>query len=223
VEPGRYSVLEVSDTGCGMSADIRARIFEPFFTTKEAGRGTGLGLSTVYGIVQQSGGAIDAQSEPGRGSTFRIFLPVVDATPTMSGISAAAEPLAGSETILFAEDDDSVRSLACRVLRKHGYTVLAASGGGEALLLCERHAGRIDLLLTDVVMPQMSGRELAERLASLRPDMRVLYTSGYTDDAILRYGMLDNTNALLEKPYSPETLLRRVRAVLASPILARAG
>ena len=198
VIPGRYVMLAVSDTGTGMDAETRARIFEPFFTTKEKGRGTGLGLSTVYGIVKQSGGYVWVYSEPGRGTTFKLYFPRVD---------APAE-------ILLAEDDEMLRPLAKGLLKKLGYTVLDAENAERALGLASAHAGPIHLLVADVVMPGASGRELARQLAESRPDTKVLYVSGYTDDAIVHHGMLEPGLNFLQKPFNPGALARKVREVL---------
>lgn len=222
VTPGPRAMLAVSDTGAGMDAATQARIFEPFFTTKDKGKGTGLGLATVFGIMQQSGGNIWVYSEPGAGTTFRLYFPP-SAESSPSRVGEPLEPatpatLGGVETILLVEDQDDVRKVALQILQRYGYHVIEARNAGEAWLACERYKRTIHLLLTDVVMPQMGGRELAERLAKLRPDMRVLYMSGYTENTIVHHGILDSDIAYLQKPIVPEALARRVRAVLDKPL-----
>ena len=213
-------MLAVTDTGSGMDAATRARIFEPFFTTKEKGKGTGLGLSTVFGIVQQSGGNICGLQRARRGHDVQGLLsrrPTARRRPWPIADAPRRPRAAGSETILLVEDDGArARPRAHDPAQRHGYHVLEAQSGGDALLICEQHKATIHLLLTDVVMPRMSGRKLAERLGTLRPEMKVLYMSGYTDDAIVRHGVLDSGVAFLQKPITPETLTRKLREVLDS-------
>lgn len=222
VRPGPYLMLAVSDSGCGMDKETQARLFEPFFTTKGPGKGTGLGLATVYGIVKQSGGSIWVYSEPGKGTTFKTYFPQVEEeTPTRARRKAPPPTREGSETILLAEDENTVRRFTRQVLEMNGYTVLEACHGVEALEVCERHKGPIHLMVTDVVMPKMSGRELAERLARLRPEMKVLYLSGYTTNAIVHHGVLDSDAAFLQKPFTPGALALKVREVLDAPSQAR--
>jgi two-component system cell cycle sensor histidine kinase/response regulator CckA len=213
--PGPYVMFAVTDTGTGMDKATLARIFEPFFTTKEVGKGTGLGLSTVFGITRQGGGGVWAESEPGKGTTFRVYLPRVPGEAEAANRAPDALPSASrAETILLVEDDDQVRAVARGILRRVGYHILEARNAGEALLSSEKHVGRIHLLLSDVVMPQMSGPELAKRLSSTRPDMKVLCMSGYTDDSIVRHGVIDAQFAYIQKPITPESLSARVREVL---------
>ncbi|MFA5109857.1 MAG: response regulator, partial [Desulfobaccales bacterium] len=216
--PGPYVRLTVRDTGLGMDEETRAHIFEPFFTTKEQGKGTGLGLSTVYGIVKQSQGYIDLESVPGEGSTFTIYLPRLDAAVSpLEPKKPVTERLRGTETILLVEDEDVLRTLLGKFLRLCGYTVLEARHGGEALLLCERHHGTIHLMVTDVVMPQMSGRELSDRLLPLHPEMKVLFMSGYTEDAVVHHGVAHLSVPFLQKPFKPIQLVQKIQAILNLP------
>ena len=216
VKPGPHVMLAVSDTGIGMDAQTQARIFEPFFTTKEIGKGTGLGLATVYGIVKQSNGTIWVYSEVGRGTTFKIYFPRSGKDIENIKRPEALRALRGTETILLVEDDNMVRKLTRQILETYGYHILEASNGGAALLACERHPEQIHLLITDVIMPEMSGRDLAMRLRQLRPDIKLLYMSGYTDTAIVHHGILEGNSAFLQKPFVPEGLALKVRQVLDS-------
>ena len=210
-----YVLLEVSDTGCGMNRDTLAHIFEPFFTTKGVGQGTGMGLATVYGIVEQHGGHIRAHSETGRGTRFEIYLPLVKEEPATAGASLPQSTGSrGTETILLVEDEASVRSLMRRVLVQSGYTVLDASGSEGALLIAERHDGPIHLLLTDVVLAQSSGRELADSVMALRPETRILFVSGYASAVFPSGEIMDRRAAFLQKPFTPEDLNRKLREVL---------
>ena len=217
-QPGPYVMFAVSDSGVGMDAATQARIFEPFFTTKEKGKGTGLGLATVYGIVKQSGGWIWVYSEPGHGTTFKVYLPrVTEAAAPAAPSPAPPASVRGSETVLVVEDDEMIRKLVQKVLKANGYTVLVAASGGDAERVAAQHDGPIHLLMTDVVMPGLNGREVAQRLAAQRAGIRVLYLSGYTDDAIVHHGVLDPGVAFLQKPFTPAVLGRKVREVLDSP------
>jgi len=207
--------VRVSDNGVGISTEARAHLFEPFFTTKGPGKGTGLGLATVYGIVTQSGGAIRVDSEPGQGAVFTIDLPRVDAPADLRGDPGIPEAAPhGSETVLLVEDEPEVRGLARDILHQQGYTVLEAADGDEALRIGREHGGPIHLLVTDVVMPQMGGRELADHLKAGRRETKVLYVSGYTDDAILHQGVSETGTAFLPKPFTAAELAHKVREVL---------
>jgi hypothetical protein len=216
VKPGDFTMIAVSDSGTGMDAETRRRIFEPFFTTKEKGKGTGLGLATVYGMVKQTGGDIWVYSELGQGTTFKLYFPrVAEAVSDSGGGEAAAARRSGGETILVVEDEKAVRDLTVRILQQLGYTILTAGNGEEALEISRAHAGAIDLLLTDVVMPNMSGRQLADNLQAGRPDTKVLYLSGYTENTVVHHGVLDAGVDFLPKPYSRENLARKLREVLS--------
>jgi signal transduction histidine kinase/sensor domain CHASE-containing protein/ActR/RegA family two-component response regulator len=215
VEPGPYVLLAVSDTGHGMDKETQSHIFEPFFTTKEPGQGTGLGLATVYGIIRQSGGNIWVYSEPGQGTTFKVYLPRVEDEADICEAQACRKELCqGSETILLVEDEVSVRRLASEILQMNGYRVFEAGRGSEAIEICEREHGPINMMVTDVVMPRMSGPQLADHLAEVRPDMKVLYMSGYTDGSIINHGVLASGTAFLQKPFTPASLLNKVREIL---------
>jgi len=214
---GPHVMFAMSDTGVGMDEETQARIFEPFFTTKELGKGTGLGMATVYGIIKQSGGYIWVYSKPGAGTTFKIYLPVVEGkTEPRQKEEIVLEELRGSETILIVEDDDALRKLACKILEPQGYSILEAKNGIEALRISEEHGDQIHLMITDAVMPGMDGRKLAEHLRPLRPDLKVIYMSGYTDNAILHDLVLNPETEFLQKPFSSEALKRRVREVLGA-------
>ena len=215
VTPGRFVMRAVSDTGQGMSDEVKAHIFEPFFTTKERGSGTGLGLATTYGAVKQSGGSIEVYSEVGIGTTFKIYLPRADEEANQQGNDILPTDLpGGTETVLLVEDEHTVRNLCSRILGGLGYQVTQARSGAEAVAAAADRADRIDLLLTDVVMPGMSGKELATRLVRHHPEMKVLFMSGYTDDAIVHHGVPDEGVSFIGKPYTPSALARKVREVL---------
>ena len=214
VQPGPHVMVAVSDTGVGMDAELQSRLFEPFFTTKERGKGTGLGLSTTYGIVKQSGGSIWVYSEPGIGTTFKIYLPRSEDPLDVGAPVAAPAPRAGSETVLLVEDEPEVRRLVEKLLRMQGYSVLACAGPADAIAAAKGAAGKLDLLLTDVILPGMNGRELARVLSDAQPGLKVLYMSGYTDAAITQQGILDPGTAFLSKPFAPEALARKVRETL---------
>jgi CheY-like chemotaxis protein len=208
----------ITDTGIGMDAQIRAQIFEPFFTTKPVGEGTGLGLSTVYGIIKQSGGHVAVFSEPGRGSTFKVYLPHIDMAESnpMLGPAMSRMPR-GSETIVLVDDDEGVRAVARRILQRVGYTVLSAPDGVEAIRLIGESGGDVHLLVTDVVMPGLGGRDLVTHVRETYPELRVLFVSGYTEEGIRRHGVLDTGSAFLEKPFTAERLAQKVREVLDTP------
>jgi two-component system, cell cycle sensor histidine kinase and response regulator CckA len=215
VKPGPYVMLTVSDTGMGMDAATRARIFEPFFTTKEKGQGTGLGLSMVYGVVKQSDGYIDVYSEPGMGTSFKIYLPRADeAAAPQKPQTAMSTALPGHETVLMVEDEGALRTLTSNLLEMCGYVVLAAKNGAEALDISQRHASPIDLLLTDMVMPGISGRVLADQLIQLRPRIKVVYMSGYTGQTVGAHGILDPGSLFLQKPFTRDALARKLREAL---------
>jgi CheY-like chemotaxis protein len=214
VRPGRYVLLAVSDTGMGIDAETQSHIFEPFFTTKDQGKGTGLGLSTVYGIVKQSGGHTWVYSEPGHGATFKVYLPRVDGVELPAAQPEGPAALKGSENIMLVEDDEAVRNLSRLVLEEQGYTVLAAESGAKAIEAFGPLATAIDLVVTDVIMPQMSGAELATRLQEMHPEVKVLYVSGYTEEATIHRGVLLEGVEFLQKPFTPQGLARKVREVL---------
>jgi CheY-like chemotaxis protein len=215
VLPGAYVMLAVYDTGTGMSDEIKQQIFEPFFTTKEIGKGTGLGLATVYGIVKQSGGNIEVNSEEGTGTVFRVYLPRVAEQSDEVQVKETADELpVGTETILLVEDEELVRNLSSEILKECGYNVIEARDGMEALAICDSRDCKFDLLMTDVVMPQMGGRELAEKLTEKIPDIKILFTSGYTDDAIMRHGVIEISANFIQKPFTFDDLARKVRELL---------
>jgi two-component system, cell cycle sensor histidine kinase and response regulator CckA len=224
MEPGPYVLLAISDTGVGIPPEMLVHLFEPFFTTKEKGRGTGLGLSTSYGIVKQNRGEIVVYSEPGVGTTFKIYLPRVDAPVEVEYVPAVeTRRVRGTETILIVEDEEGVRKVLVEMLTHQGYRVLVAGGGPEALELFHQHCGPLDLLITDVIMPKMSGRELADQLRQPRPDLKVLFVSGYTDSAIVNHGILEPGTVFLQKPFSPEQLTSKVRDILESAEISPNG
>lgn len=224
VHPGSYVMLAISDTGHGMDAEVKRHLFEPFYTTKPVGQGTGLGLAMIFGTVKQSGGTIEVYSEVGQGTTFKIYLPKIEGQvePVAQPCSTPEMPEA-SGTILLVEDEASVRELAAKILKRLGYTVLPAPNGGEAFLLAEKYHDRIDLLMTDVIMPGMNGRELSSRLRQIRPDMEILFTSGYTANVIVHHGVLDENVNFLGKPYSMQALANKVRQVLQSKLDHKCG
>jgi two-component system cell cycle sensor histidine kinase/response regulator CckA len=215
---GTYALLTMSDTGIGMDAATMARIFEPFFTTKEVGKGTGLGLATVYGIVKRANGVLQVRSEPGQGATFEVYLPLVEGEVCPLVETTDKLPVGGRETVLLVEDAAPVRAITRRALESFGYSVLEASRGDLALDIARQHCGSIDLLLTDVVMPGMSGRELGEQLRQFCPRTKLLYMSGYTDDSVVRFGVKTAGLAYLEKPFTPDALAHKVRSVLDNEV-----
>ena len=215
VLPGNYVMLSITDSGTGMSQDVQREAFEPFYSTKELGKGTGLGLATTYGIVKQSGGYIWVDSRLGEGACFTIYLPKTERATTQALPVLADEPPGGTETLLIVEDEEPLRKGFCEFLSGLGYTVLTASSGEEALSVASGQR-RIDLLLTDVVMPRMNGRELSQMLGSLRPELRIVFMSGYTDDAVLRHGIHDMHAAFLQKPFGLAILARKVRDTLGN-------
>jgi CheY-like chemotaxis protein len=216
LKPGDYVMLAITDTGTGISDEVKARVFEPFFSTKGVGQGTGLGLSTCYGIIKQSGGHISVYSELGRGTTFKIYLPQLESQAKIPILRLDSPDLPrGTETILLVEDDPALREMAATLLRRLGYTVLTAANGVEALSLKhERTSGHVDLLFTDVVMPHMSGKELADRVRALYPQTKILFTSAYTENAIVHQGVLDKGVDLLQKPFTPSALAHKLREIM---------
>jgi len=221
-KPGRknsstaHALLEITDTGCGMDDETKAHLFEPFFTTKPTGKGTGLGLSTVYGIVKQSGGFIEVDSVPAEGTTFKVYLPIAEETISPRGVSKISSPdVASSATVLLAEDQDSIRDVLCEFLESKGYKILPAQNGSQALDIAEHYPGSIDVLVTDVIMPQVRGLELAKRVTELHPDICVIFMSGYSEDALLENRFLSQKNTILiQKPFDPEDLAQKIRESL---------
>jgi CheY-like chemotaxis protein len=215
--PGQYVLLAVSDTGCGMDESVKARLFEPFFTTKEVGKGTGLGLATVYGIIKQAGGHISVYSELEQGTTFKFYFPRAQEAPVARPeITPRTPATQGTETVLVVEDEDGVRALTRRVLQNDGYKVLEARHGVEALEVCGEQEGPVHLVVTDVVMPKMNGPQLAELMRGMWPNLRVLFLSGYTDRALLHSGLLDGNHNFLQKPFTPQDLASKVREMLST-------
>jgi two-component system cell cycle sensor histidine kinase/response regulator CckA len=216
VKPGRHVMLAVSDTGHGMNEEVKAHLFEPFYTTKEIGRGTGLGLATIYGAVKQSDGSIEVYSEPGEGTAFKIYLPAIEEIPQHLEIEkpTSYSMPKGEETILLVEDERIVRELAAKMMKRLNYNVLNASNGNEALEIAQNYSGIISLLITDVVMPGMNGRQLAERLLQIRPSIKVLFTSGYTENAIAHHGIIEKGLSFIGKPYSARDLSQKIRQML---------
>jgi CheY-like chemotaxis protein len=214
-QPGQYSMLAVIDTGVGMEAATKARIFDPFFTTKGPGKGTGLGMAVVHGVVKQSGGQIEVYSEPGKGTAFKVYFPLArDALAVGKPAPGVLQMPTGTETILLVEDEAAVRALSRHILQSCGYTILEAEDGREAVQVAQNYQGDIQLVVTDVVMPYLGGRQLAERLEAMRPGLKILFLSGYTDDAVVRHGILEADVAFLQKPFTPNALAQKVRNVL---------
>jgi two-component system, cell cycle sensor histidine kinase and response regulator CckA len=216
IKPGHHVMLALSDTGCGMSAEVKSHLFEPFYTTKQKGRGTGLGLATIYGAVKQAGGTIEVYSELGKGTIFRIYLPAITESPEaleMDKSTTTSLPK-GEETILLVEDERIVRELATKILKRLNYSILPASNGAEALEIARNYNGIINLLITDVVMPGMNGRQLAEQLQQMRPQTKVLFTSGYTENAIAHHGVIDSNLNFIGKPYSSRDMANKIRRIL---------
>ena len=214
VAPGRYAMLSLSDTGNGISDDVLPHVFEPFFTTKSVGQGTGLGLATVYGIVKQSGGHIEVESKVGKGTTFRVFLPLVEELSPSPNGREQQMAARGHETILLVEDEDGVRRMTRMIFERNGYTVLEASNGLEGIAVAEAYSGTLHLLVTDLVMPSLSGREIADRLAARKPGLRILFMSGYTEDVIVQQGVASASADFIQKPFSIGALTQKVREVL---------
>jgi CheY-like chemotaxis protein len=212
---GDYVMVAITDSGAGMSKETRDKIFEPFFTTKEKGKGTGLGLASVYGIVKQSGGFMWVYSELGKGTTFKIYLPRAHAHQHATPTTPHKNRIVGSETILLVEDDEEVRQVASRILRRNGYRVIEAGNGSDALKAADNEAEPVDLIVTDIVMPEMGGTELAKRIREKQPDARILFTSGYTEDAVVRQSLLHEGESFIEKPFTPATLAKKAREMLS--------
>jgi len=216
VKPGHYCMLAVSDTGTGMTSEVKTRIFEPFFTTKESGKGTGLGLSIVYGVVKQNGGDIMVYSEVDKGTTFKLYFPMAEASAVMAETNGRVEELRGTETVLLCEDEERIRKLVSAMLAKQGYKVLESEAPATAMRMAYEYAGPIDLLLTDIVMPQMSGFELAKSVCEMRPEIKVLYMSGYTDNRVNASWVLEPNVPFLHKPFTAAALTQKVREALGT-------
>ncbi|NNK00981.1 MAG: response regulator, partial [Desulfatitalea sp.] len=223
LKPGQFAVLAFGDTGCGMDKETQAKIFEPFFTTKEENIGTGLGLSTVYGIAKQNGGGVNVYSEPGYGTIIRIYIPRFVGEETPIALSETVRQLTGNETILVVEDEEQIMRLCQRMLERNGYTVIAVDKPGEAIVLCEKHPGPIHLLVTDVIMPSMDGKELNDRIKAMQPDVRTLYMSGYTANIIASRGIQAEGDYFIQKPLSPKAFLTKIREILDSQPAEKKG